>query len=49
MEVDWGSLDKVGREEENAMKNRIMTGELDRFVESIDNEGEEGSSDEDIE
>lgn len=49
LEVDWGSLDKVGREEENVMKNCIMTGELDRFVESIDNEGEEGSSNEDIE
>lgn len=30
----------------NSLQNRIKTGELDKFVESLEDEGEEESSDE---
>lgn len=49
LEVDWDSSEKEKREEENSMKTQIKTGELDKFIESLDDEGEEDSSDEDVE
>lgn len=53
-EVDWEALEKAKREDVllagNLLHNRIKTGELDKFVESLDDEGEEESSgEEDVE
>lgn len=50
LEVDWEALEKEKMEDvllaENSLQNRIKTGELDKFVESLEDEVEDESSDE---